>query len=354
MGFRARLPLHAGAFALLALIPILSPSVAGASGVVGVHKLTLQAGANFISIPFHHRAAFVGSIQSVADNTVTMAGTSSLTPGQFGPRDGIPQYVMVITRDASESPGVEGDWWHVTDNGVSSVVVDTMGEALPALLAAGDGFEVRKLTSIQDVFGAGSNLSLHKDSNFDVLISEEDVIRIVEGTSFTHEIFYHDGSEGAEGYYLDGELVGSGDGSTITLNPNQPIMVFRKTGSPPLTLAVAGSVQTTRLTHYLGPGANAVGVTFPVEVPLATSALKESGWVSDVNFDILTIEEDIIRAVVGTAFAEEIFHYEGPDDVHGWYVNGALNPAYVFQPTRGYMFFLKGPAPLRWRQDVPY
>jgi hypothetical protein len=97
-----------------------------------------------------------------------------------------------------------------------------------------------------------------------------------------------------------------------------------------------------------------MGVVFPVDAPLSTSNLTESGWGSDVDFDILTSQEDIIRSVVGTSFGDEMFHYKGVDDVNGWSVNGAWNGTCAFAPTTGYLFFVKGPGPLVWRQAVPF
>ena len=266
----------------------------------------------------------------------------------------MPQYILLVKEDASVSPGVEGDWWHVTGNGANTVSVNAGSDDLASHLSAGDVLEVRQLTSIKDLFGYGTGCLLTKDSNFDIISSQEDIIRMVEASSFTDEVFYHDGTLDAQGYYLNGSLIGTGDGSTITINPDQPIMVFRKITAGPLNFVVKGRVQATGLTHYLSPGANALGVVFPVEASIDGSGLLESGWISDQNFDVLVMEEDVIRSVVGTSFGDEVFHYAGLDDVNGWYVNGSFAGDYQFQATQGYMFFHKGPNPMVWRQSVPY
>lgn len=204
------------------------------------------------------------------------------------------------------------------------------------------------------MFGYGTNCVLNKDADFDIMPGDEDLIRTVSGTSFADVIFYHDGSLAPEGYYLNGFLVGPGDGSTITLRPTQPLVLFRKTGSPTVTFPLTGMAQTTRLTHYLAGGANAVGEVVPVPAPIATSNFKESGWASDWNFDILTVEEGIIRAVVGTSFGEALFHYAGIQASNGWYAQGVLSEAWAFQPTQGWLFFVHGSTPLTWRQAVPF
>jgi hypothetical protein len=97
-----------------------------------------------------------------------------------------------------------------------------------------------------------------------------------------------------------------------------------------------------------------VGAVFPVAAPVAASNLKESGWESDLDFDILRAQEDIIRRVAGTSFAEEVFHYAGAAGDNGWHVQGALDESWAFQPTQGYVFFIKGPSGRVWRQTVPF
>jgi uncharacterized protein (TIGR02597 family) len=325
-----------------------------ATEVIGLHKLVLNSGANFISVPLHQKSAFRGPVQSSTANSVTFGGTPGWAIDQFGPSEGIKQYILIVRKDNSAGNSVEGDWWHITANTANQITVDAHGDNLTIHLSAGDELEVRRLTSVKDVFGFGASCRLNKDSDFDVLVAQEDVIRTVVGTSFSDEIFYHDGSMDTEGYYLNGNLIGSGDGSTITLNPTQPIMLFRKTGSATVTNVLKGTVQTTRLTQYLAPGANAFAIPFPLDAPILTSSLQESGWTSDLNFDILTSQEDIIRSVVGTSFTDEIFHYGGSDDVNGWYLNGSLNEGFSFGPTKGYVAFVKGPGPVVWRQAVPF
>ena len=322
--------------------------------VAGYCSMTLAGGPNFISVPLHRRAAYRGLMQSATANTVSFGGATGWQNDQLAPREGLTQFILVVKRDVSTSPGIEGDWWPIIGNSSNAVSLDPRSDNLATHLGSGDELEIRRLTSIKDVFGYGTNCVLNKDADFDITAGEEDVIRMVAGSSITDVIFYHDGSLALEGYYLNGFLVGFGDGSTLTLEPNQPLMLFRKTGSASVTFPLAGMVQTTRLTHYLASGANAVGAVFPVPAPIATSNLKESGWASDLNFDLLTAEEGIIRAVVGTSFGEEVFHYAGIASTNGWYAHGALNEAWGFQPMRGWLLFVSGPAPLVWRQTVPF
>lgn len=344
--------LFAAAVAQTGLLHAESPQLNGAS------RLTLSPGANFISVPFHRKPTHVGTVSAVSSNSVTFSGFPNWTANQFGPSTvgsaSIFQYVLIVRTDAAASPGVQGDWWVITANGTGSVTVDNDGQDLAALIAVGSELEVRPMTSIKDIFGSGASVSVIADDNFDFLTTEEDVIRVVSGTSFAGEFVYHtDANPGDTGWYFNGDY--AGDGSALKINPNRPLMFFRKSGAAPLTIGIHGAVQTRRLTTYLSPGANAVGTVFPVDAPIATSNLRESGWIGDTNFDVLTTEEDVGRVVNGTSFGQDFFYYSGGDDVNGWYVGGELSSAFGFEPQKGYMLFRKsGSGDLAWRQSVPF
>jgi uncharacterized protein (TIGR02597 family) len=324
----------------------------------GVSRLTLNPGANFISAPLQRKPAFVGKVSAVTASSITFAGFPNWSANQFGPvtvgATSIPQFAVIVRSDAAATPGIQGDWWLATSNTAGTVTVQASGTDLATLVAVGSELEVRPLTSIKDLFGADNSAGIIADTNFDFLSTEEDVIRVVSGTSFTDEFVYHSDANPADtGWYFNGEF--AGNGSTLRIAPSRPLMYFRRAGSTPLTLGVAGAVQTRRLTTYLQAGANAVGTVFPVNAPITTCNLFESGWNADLNFDVLTAEEDIGRVVNGTSFGQDIFYYSGPDEANGWYVGGNLTTTFSFEPQRGYMLFRKTGAPvLAWRQSVPF
>ena len=332
------------------------PSICLAGNVVGVHKVTIVAGRNFISSPLHSNTQFAGSISGISANTLTFAANPAWTANQFAPVSGRAQYIVIVTSDASGSPGVEGDWWHVTGNTGQSVTVDNRGNNLSAHLAAGDTLELRRLTSLKDLFGSGAGCVLNKDGNGEVLTTEEDVVTLVQGTSFVGDIFYHDGTLAdigfPEGYY-DADGNHAGDGSTLTLNPGQPVLLQRKQGSAPKTIAFTGMVHEGRFTQYLAVGPNAIGPVFPVPAPIGASQLKESGFLSDLNGEVLTTEDSVAYLMNGSFFGTQLFHYAGPDADAGWYVDGEFNNAAPIEPTRAYTVFHKGPGLLVWRQPSP-
>ncbi len=322
------------------------------STVVGVHKLTLSAGPNFLSAPLHRAPAHRGAVAGVSTATITFSGSPGWTADQFGPHDGHSQYIALLRNDASANPGNQGDWWPVTGNAANSVTVDVSAEDLPALVGSGDEIEIRRLTSLRDLFGTGASLRLNKDSDGSASSVDEDVIYFVSGTSFSSEVFYHDGSLAPEGFYRDG--AGPLDGSTLTVGPDEAIMVMRKTGSAPMDVYSAGHVQDTRLTHYLAPGATPVGTGFPVDSAVGLSGLVACGWKADSDGSANAADDDLLYSVLGSAFSDEVFLHDGSLAPYGWYANGTANDAFALGSAKGFVAFVQNPAGLRWRQPVPF
>lgn len=331
-------------------------ATAGSSEIVGVHKTTLVEGANSISAPLQGAATFKGKVLGVAGNVVTLATDGSSSPGfassAFAPVTSgavsLTQYVLMVRKDASASPGNQGDWFPISANSAGTVTVNPGSETLTTILAAGDEVEVRKLRNLNEILGSGASCILTKDNDFDETAGN-DLVRTLLGTSFQASIFYHDGSQGDEGYYVDGEFFG--DGSTVTIAPDEPILVFREAGSGSATRGSAGRVQSFALTHYLNAGSTAVASGFPVDAPIGTSGLVESGFVKDSDLDE-TIGNDLLRNLVGTSFLESVFYHDGSQDVAGWYVDGSLNNTWPLPPAGGVILFTASET--KWRQEVPF
>ncbi|MEK7675920.1 MAG: TIGR02597 family protein [Verrucomicrobiota bacterium] len=327
----------------------------------GYYGVTLNAGANAISVPLHNFGAG-RLVSSVSGSTVTVSGSPGWTANALAPQNGFSQYIVLVRKDASASPGIEGDWWTVASNTGNTLTLNAGTDVLSSLLDSGDQIKVRRLTSMKDLFGTGTTLILNKDSNGNAAsgsFANADVIRFISGTSFGQPIFYHDGTILAAGYYAQGGNAGPLDGSTITALPGQGFMVFRKTGSSPTTVLVNGQVQVSRLTEYLKVGPNVIGSPFAGAAPIGTSNLKESGWVSDRDGSAAAgdfSKASLLRLITGTSFGPSVFHHDGSIlQPAGWYdANGVLNNSFPLQPGKAYIFFITEPNPVRWRQAVPY
>jgi uncharacterized protein (TIGR02597 family) len=325
------------------------------SDPVGFYKVPINPGANFISAPLHKVHAYRGTVSGVSGNVVTLNGNPNFTVNQFGPADGFSQYVLIVRNDNSANPGIQGDWWNVTANAAGTVTLDP-AQGSVATIGASDQIEIRKKTSLQDLFGHLSTLILNKDSDGAGNASQEDVIRSVSGTSFGLEIFYHDGTltAGQQGYIVDGN--GPFDGSTITVDPDEPLMVFRKTGSTSTNVVSLGQVHSKKLTHYFGAGANTFANAFPANAPLGSTGLnavaaQDSDGAANQN------QEDVIRSVVGTSFAQEIFLHDGSLTATPpiWIVDGNPDDTAPLTAGNGYIYFVKTATGGRtWRQNVPF
>ncbi len=321
----------------------------------GFYSLPLAAGANALSAPLHPLTAARGLVSSVNGNTVAVSGNPLWALNTYAPADGFSQYVFMVINDAaapSGSPGIQGDWWTITGNTANSVTLNTGSDNLAGLLAPGDTFAIYRLASLKDLFGYGSSLSLNKDNNFTG--ANGDVIRFVYGTSFGTSIFYHDGSLAPAGYYL-GNL-GPLDGSTITLLPGQGFMLFCPANTALTNCLMSGGAHTKKVTLYLQPGANVIGLPFAGSAPVGTSNLKESGWTPDNNFSAAggVTTADVLRPITGTSFGTPVFYHDGTLAPAGWYQGGNLNNQYLLQPGQAYIFLDHGANLKRWRQSVPY
>lgn len=142
-----------GAWAPLGLVCWLAasgvPALASSNAipeVAGLCNRTLVSGPNFLSAPLQRRTAYRGWMQSATANTVSFGGVTGWQDNQFSPRDGMTQFILVVKKDVSASPGIEGDWWPITGNTSNSVSLDPRLDDLVAHLGAGDELEIRRLT----------------------------------------------------------------------------------------------------------------------------------------------------------------------------------------------------------------
>jgi uncharacterized protein (TIGR02597 family) len=321
------------------------------SGVAGYCTVGISPGANAVSVPVQPLSVARGVVESVSGGTVALKFGYNWAANAFGPAGGYPQYVLVV---CGRTAGSAGDWWTITGNTGNSLTLDTGTDNLESLLASGDVVEIRRLTSLKDLFGSGPSLILNQDGDGSAMSGDSakaDVIRFVTGTAFGTAIFNHKGML-AEGYYQGNTYYG--DGSGITVLPGQGFMVFRQPSSTAVGMVVAGQVQSTRLAHYLRAGPNVVGSPFAGAAPVGVSGLRESGWVDDstgaaVNGDASAA--DLFRLIQGTAFGTPVFYHKGLQP-EGWYEGQTKNNDFPLQPGSAYIFFMKNAG--RWRQAVPY
>jgi len=341
------------------------------SDPVGFYKIPIVAGANTFSVPLPKVHSYRGLIASVSGSNITFSGTPNLTAGAFAQATAGAeqryQFMVLVKNDADQAGGasnnVTGDWWLVDNNTTNSVTVNTGGDTLTSILGTGDQLEIRKLTSAEDLFGSGPNYILNKDTlGSGDQVGFTDVIKTFVGTGFDDSIYYYEDGSPDSGYYLNGNLVGSNSvaAGKITFLPNASIVLYRKPGSPATNVVALGQVQTTKFTHYLAEGANAVGTPYPAAGQFQLSGLLESGWHRDSNAVGQVGFTDVIRQInspdSSPSFGFGLYYYQDPNPVDtGWYDGTNVNSTITMDPSKGYMMFiLPGSGGHRWRQTVPF
>jgi uncharacterized protein (TIGR02597 family) len=332
------------------LLPLASAQAAPnvVSDPVGFYKVTINEGANFISAPLHKVHAYRGVVASVSGNTITFNGNPNFTANQFAPVTSPAPRNQFIAIVRNSSGSNTGDWWTIQSNTGNSITVDPGADTMSSATPAGTQIEIRKLTSFKDLFGSGADYVLIKSADNLPSPATEDVIRFVNGTSFGAQVIYSSLS--------DSYRIGSqnwGDGSTLTIEPDEPILVFRKAGAGPTNIVSLGQVQVKPLTHYFQEGANTFSSVFPVNANWVSSGLAAAGMVGSTDLLPNANTEDIIRKVNGTSFDTPIILYT----VDGTFRRSGANadPANNAKAAAGYIFFRKsGAGPLVWRQTVPF
>jgi len=330
---------------------------------VGFYKVGIAVGVSMIAnSPMQRLPEYRGVVTGVTSNMISVSG-SPWGVGQLAQTNlygkTFRQYMVIVRRDSdTNSPFVgdcEGDWWTIVSNDVNALTLYTGAEDLTGTLGTNDQIEIRHLTTVADLFGTGASCMLNKDTNKFPFASQEDLIRPLDGASFTAPIYYHDGSKTNEGYYIGNVGVGPFTGNEITFDPDAGFAFFRKTDTPATNVVSLGAVQTRRMTHYFDPGPNLFGLPFPCSAPITNSHLLNSGWLVDTNGFPFTTQEDLIRRVEGVSYTAPIY-YSTKNGTNSWLCGNINTPTngFAFLPTVGYMFLIKGPDALRWRQEVPF
>ncbi|NJM55668.1 MAG: TIGR02597 family protein [Verrucomicrobiae bacterium] len=130
------------------------------SDPVGFYKIAIPTGPNMISAPLPNISAFKGTVASVSGNNINFSGTPGFTSSAFGPVTvgGMPrgQFLLIVCKDADEIDGspanVAGDWWVISNNSTTNVTVEPSGDVVGNFVEEGDTVEIRKLTSLKDIF----------------------------------------------------------------------------------------------------------------------------------------------------------------------------------------------------------
>src|SRR4051812_21126592 len=112
-------------------------AVSFATDPVGFTNLSLPADSDsYISVPFTRPADFVGAIQSVTTNTITITGSPNFAANKYVYAAGSQpnRYYALIGGGGSSNPK-EGHTFLITANGTNTLTVDTSVEDLSGITA---------------------------------------------------------------------------------------------------------------------------------------------------------------------------------------------------------------------------
>jgi hypothetical protein len=334
------------------------------SDPVGFYKIAINPGVNPISAPLQKISVFKGTVAGVIGNTINFTGTPSFTPDAFDPitvnASARAQYVAIVCNDADKASGapdnITGDWFTVSDNAAGSVTVVNDGSL--SLLAAGDQVEIRKLSNLADLFGAGASSLLVPDPDGGADRSLCDVVSFWLGLGFGEDWTYINAATagmGNEGYYISGD--GPYDGSQVTFLPNQPFVYFRRSDQVATNICVLGLVQSKPLTHYLVEGPNAISAVYPATAPLVGSGLEDvTNWVADIDGSQDVLASDVVSEIGSSlGFLSTFSYVNNGMGTEGWFDGTDLPSPLGLQPGKNYFVFVKsGTGGRKWRQPVPF
>ncbi|MCA9322941.1 MAG: hypothetical protein KDB53_19530, partial [Planctomycetes bacterium] len=249
-------------------------------------------GKNLISAPLTQRPIYGGNIKSRTATEIVLdrvpspspfTGLNNFPPSPASPLiNEFPYYVAIVTRDISRDSGsptirttpsdrkTEGTWWpvvgftttHTTDD---TLILDTSySGVVPPLIPVGSTIEVRRTTSLQDLFD--DPITVTPSTNY--LPAQQTIVMRRPGLK---ELTITRYSAADYRVSLNGAPeVAFGDGSSIRVLPDEAVMVDIFPTWTPLntgcsqTQAVGqiGWVPTGPINGYFHPNADLTGLEF--------------------------------------------------------------------------------------------
>jgi hypothetical protein len=202
-----------------------------------------------------------GALTGKSGNTLSTSADLSGLPSAILNSDNEPIYYLEVTSGSNSGLIVE-----IAGKNTGSVSVSS-GDA--ALFVGNENFQIKKFTTLADVFGATNSAGLLGGDS----VSNSDVIWAVSNGSWRQYFFYDDGFGGDVDplqWQTPGSFVSKGD---ARIDPDQGVLVIRKPGVN-TTATITGSVKSTPSFVPFINGAQIVTNPYPVDKTLGTLGLK--------------------------------------------------------------------------------
>jgi len=230
------------------------------SGVVGYMKISIPAGkATLVSFPLGSSPIFSGTFSGKSGNSLTNAAAASSLPSILVNGSNEPLYYVEFTSGSKSGQILE----ILSKNSTTLTLSDASS------VSGNESFNIKKFTTISDVFGANNSAGLLGADS----VAGADVIWVITQGAWKQYFYYDDGAMG-EIDPLQWQTVGSmvNKGDTI-LDPDQGALIIRKAGSDK-SVTLIGEVKSTQSFVPFINGAQIITNPYPVDKTLDTIGLK--------------------------------------------------------------------------------
>jgi uncharacterized protein (TIGR02597 family) len=239
----------------------------------------------FVSVSFTRPPEFVGAIQSVAGNVITVTGTPGWTGNQFVYAPGAqPKHYYALIGSGGASNPKEGHTYFVSANGSNTLTVNATGDNLTGITANTQVLLIPYWTPATVFPASDANTSFTPTTSSaayqtQILVPNYSASGInlpyLPAYFFSNNV---DGTSSNVGWRIAGD--NTTDHGDDPLLPDGYFVVRNLNGAPTLPLKSIGAVLTRKLAVPLGTSSthaqdNAVSMIRPVDVALNATGLTQ-------------------------------------------------------------------------------
>jgi hypothetical protein len=318
--------------------------------VVGVMTVEVPAGADdgftyaLVSVPLTKLPVARGTIADNGINTITANNVNwgvddfavGADAGGANDEPGESTYYVEIT-----SGVFEGRHFNIVENDSDTLILDVanMDDINPGDLNADPpvGFKIIPANRVRDVFGEPGNPSLVGGTSTETA----DTLQLWTGSTWGNHILHHNTAQRWV------QLGGGGFADDRPIDRDEGILVRRLPDAEQVNITLAGEVSGNAQTIVLDPGYNLVGGALAVGRALDD---PDSGLRDALQAGTSTESADTIQAWQSGTWGNHILLHSTPDR---WVQlgGGGFVDDYVLDPTKSYLFHLKGPR--TWQRVSP-
>ena len=270
-----------------------------ATDPVGFANISLPANSEtYITVPFTRPADFVGAIQSVSTNTMTITGSPNLAVNKYVYFAGSqPNHYYALIGNGGSSNPKEGHTFLITGNSANTITVDTSVEDLSGI-TGNTQVTVVPYWTVGTVFpssDAGASYTATSSSaSFQTQVSIPN--ENANGINLPYLATYYfsnnvDGTNSNVGWRQVGDANTTPHDDDILL-PDSYFVVKNQNGAPTLPLTTLGAVLTKKLavplrTQVASQQDNPAAIVRPLDVQLSMTGLNPTDGSFTANDQLL-------------------------------------------------------------------